>query len=98
MEKKIFAIGALTMLMAAGCSSAPVRPGPGFGDANAQNLAIQVVNPKPDLTGKEIPDYAGRRDALAIERYETGKIHKPVALRTTSGVISGVTGATEQSP
>lgn len=89
MEKKIFAIMALTLFVAAGCSSEPPQPGRGFGDSNAQNLSIQVLDPKPDLAGKEVPDLNGRRDALAMERYQTGKTITPVAMRTTSGVISG---------
>jgi len=97
MEKKTFAIAALTLFVAAGCSDVRPEPGPGFGDATAHNMALEIVDPKPDLTGKEIPDLSGRRDALAIDRYETGKTLKPLALRTTTGVISGG-GAMETQP
>lgn len=96
MEKKTFAIAALTLFVAAGCSSDPLQSGPGFGNSIAQNRALEVIDPKPDLTGKEIPDLSGRRDALAIERYETGKTIKPEALRTTTSGGAGGAGMSTQ--
>lgn len=88
MDKRIFTIGVLTLFITAGCSSSPYAvpqpPGPGFGDSQAQNLNLQILDPKPDLAGKEVPALDGRRDALAMDRYQTGKTIKPIALKTST--------------
>jgi hypothetical protein len=59
--------------------------GPGYGNAAAQNAAVQGVDPQPAYADAGAPDLNGRRAALAIERYESGKTIRPIRLGTTSG-------------
>lgn len=46
-----------------------------FGNSVAANIAAQVVNPNPGLTGPNDAD--GQRVGNAIERYRTNKVIKP---------------------
>ena len=55
-----------------------------YGDAMSHNLSVQVIDPAPDLEGKEIPDMAGTRASGAIDRYDTGTVIEPESIDTTS--------------
>ncbi len=63
-----------------------VSTGPGYGNATRHNWAVQVVNPEGEKVGIP-PVMDGHRAASAIDRYEKGKVFKPEAIETTSGVI-----------
>ncbi len=54
-----------------------------FGNAYNHNLSVQVIDPAPNLEGKEIPDLEGVRAAGAIERYNTGAEIEPESIETT---------------
>ena len=54
-----------------------------YGDATSHNLSVQVINPAPDLEGKEIPDMAGTRASGAVNRYDTGTVIEPESIETT---------------
>jgi hypothetical protein len=56
-----------------------------YGDATTHNMSVQVVDPAPDLEGKEIPDMAGTRASGAVNRYDTGTVIEPESIETTSG-------------
>jgi hypothetical protein len=44
-----------------------------------------VIDPAPNLEGKENPDMAGTRASQAIKRYDTGTVIQPEQIDTTSG-------------
>jgi hypothetical protein len=57
-----------------------------YGNAVTHNMSVQVIDPAPNLEGKEIPDMAGTRVDGAMERYNTGTVIEPESIETTSGV------------
>ncbi len=71
-----------------GLTTSRVSTGPGFGNTTQHNWAVQVVNPEGEKVGVP-PVMDGHRAASAIDRYEKGKVHKPEAIETTTGVVSG---------
>jgi hypothetical protein len=46
-------------------------------------MSVQVIDPAPNLEGKEIPDMAGTRANGAMERYNTGTVIEPESIETT---------------
>ena len=54
-----------------------------FGNATVHNMSMQIINPAPDLEGREVPDMEGTRAAGAIGRYDTGTVVGPEVLTTT---------------
>ncbi len=74
-----------------GLTTSLVSTGPGFGNVMLHDWALQVVNPEGEKAGIP-PVMDGHRAASAIDRYEKGKVFKPVAIETTSGVIGGSSG------
>lgn len=54
-----------------------------FGNAVTHNMSVQVIDPAPNLEGKEIPNMEGTRAAGAIERYDTGTVIEPETIETT---------------
>jgi hypothetical protein len=75
-------------LLAIGCADVPEPSGPGFGNAVTHNAEVQIIDPEPALAGRETPDLDGRRGALAIQRYKTGKTIEPERQRM-SGAAGG---------
>ncbi len=69
-----------------GLMTSLVSTGPGFGNTLQHNAAVQVVNPEGEKVGVP-PVMDGHRAASAIDRYEKGKVFKPIAVETTSGVV-----------
>jgi hypothetical protein len=57
-----------------------------YGNAVTHNMSVQVIDPAPNLEGKEIPDMEGTRAAGAMERYDTGTVIAPETIETTSAV------------
>jgi hypothetical protein len=55
-----------------------------YGDAVHHNLSVHVIDPAPNLKGKETPDMNGNRAAGALERYKTGTELEPESIDTTS--------------
>jgi len=55
-----------------------------YGDAVHHNLSVHVIDPAPNLEGKEIPDMNGNRAAGALQRYKTGTELEPESIDTTS--------------
>jgi hypothetical protein len=56
-----------------------------YGDATTHNISVQVIDPAPNLEGKEIPDMAGTRASGAVNRYDTGTEIEPESIETTAG-------------
>jgi hypothetical protein len=54
-----------------------------YGNAINHNMSVQVIDPAPNLEGKEIPDMAGTRAAGALQRYNTGTEIRPETLETS---------------
>ena len=78
---KLLPLGLL--LVVAACNhTQPLSPY--FGNAVHHNLSMQIINPAPDLEGREVPDMEGTRAAGAIERYDTGTGFAPVIIETTN--------------
>ena len=55
-----------------------------YGDAVHHNLSVHVIDPAPNLEGKEIPDMNGNRASGALQRYKTGTELEPESIDTTS--------------
>ena len=55
-----------------------------YGNAVTHNMSVQVIDPAPNLEGKEIPDLDGVRANGAMERYNTGTVIEPETIETTS--------------
>ena len=71
--KRIILLAVLTL---AACED-PHRPlALDFGNAVNANIAAQVINPNPRIGAA---DTDGQRVGDAMERYRTGKVHRPLA-------------------
>lgn len=57
--------------------------GPDFGNSVQHNAAVQIIDPAPDLEGRETPDMGGVRAEGAINRYNTGTVIQPEQIKTT---------------
>ena len=60
--------------------------GPGFGDATAQNFALQVIDPEPPVMA-DPAEMHGVRAALMFDRYKKDQSEAPEEIDTQS--ISG---------
>ena len=60
--------------------------GPGYGDATAQNFALQVIDPEPPVM-EEPAEMHGVRAALMFDRYKKDQAEEPEEVDTQS--ISG---------
>ncbi len=77
---KLLPLGLL--LVVAACNH--TQPlGRDFGNATNHNFSMQIINPAPDLEGREVPDMEGIRAAGAIERYDSGTVISPESIETT---------------
>jgi len=74
-------LGAGLGLSLGACSDRLIEAPP-LGNAVQQNMSAQIVNPKPVATDVA-PEMNGERDALALTRYEKGKVIKPREIRTS---------------
>ena len=54
-----------------------------YGNAVTHNISVQVIDPAPNLEGKEVPNMDGIRATGAIERYDTGTVIEPETIETT---------------
>ena len=68
-------------LMLAACTGQD-HLGPNFGDAVIHNRVAHIIDPNPVYPGPVLLD--GARGALALERYQTGKVIEPLDLRTST--------------
>jgi hypothetical protein len=84
-----------------GCANAPYDPH-GYldrrdsielsaGDANASNIAIQMVDPWPVYAGNKNLAYNGQRMQAAVERYRNNQVPAPQGI-SPSGVYQGGQG------
>ena len=64
-------------------------PIPGYGNAVKQNSAVMIIDPQPASADNVDIDFDGRADAIAIERYRTGKVIPPEELRTSDVLGEG---------
>ena len=56
-----------------------------YGNSVNHNMSVHVIDPAPNLEGKEIPDMEGTRASGAMERYNAGTVIAPETIDTTSG-------------
>jgi hypothetical protein len=84
-------IAAATMLAACAPSvyQDSTSPIPGYGNAVKQNSAVMIIDPQPASAANVDIDFDGRRGAIAIERYRTGKVIPPEELRTSDVLDEG---------
>jgi len=71
-----------------GCFAHKEALHPGYGNSLQQVKAMQVANPAPSYDGPAVS--SGTRAAIAMERYNTDKVEKPVIQRTTT--VGGSSG------
>ena len=71
-----------------GLGACDTRPhysvGPGFGDATLHNMAVQIINPDPNVEEEPAP-VEGVRSQQAIDKYNAGKVEKATAPGTGGG-------------
>ena len=54
-----------------------------MGNAITHNFSVQIIDPAPNLEGKEVPNMEGTRAAGAVDRYDTGTEITPETIDTT---------------
>ena len=85
-SKTVFLLSFLALALG-GCANAPYDPH-GYldrrdsielsaGDANASNIAIQMVDPWPRYAGNKNLAYNGQRMQAAVERYRNNQVTPP---------------------
>ena len=62
------------------------------GDANAHNIAVQMVDPWPRASSNRNIAFNGQKMQTAVERYRTNQVTPPVSA-TTSSASYGAQGA-----
>lgn len=78
-------LGAVVLPLALAACQDPGTLSPHFGNAVRHNMAAHIINPAPAYAPGTLPDHMGRRQALAVERYATGR-EKEVEVLGTSDV------------
>ena len=81
---KILASALLTAVavMSAGCeNSEPLRKG--FGDSVRHNMAVHIINPRPNYDVDSLSDLTGPRAAGVMERYHSDKVEELRIERTS---------------
>lgn len=78
-DRKTLGCSVLALALLSGCTPNDI----GLGDAVRANHAAQIVEPDPQYA--EAMTANGDQTAGAQERYRTGKIKKPVGVKTTTG-------------
>lgn len=90
--RTFYAIAAAVALLGlTGCGERPGQPGPGFGEAVRNNMAVQII-PPTSAESLGPTDMNGARDEDAFTRYETNKVIQPQSPTATK---SGGGGATK---
>jgi len=75
-----------------GCVQSQLHVGSDFGIAVRQDVAAQIANPRATYPSAVTAD--GPHAALALDRYQTGKVIQPVsAAASTIGAASASPGA-----
>jgi hypothetical protein len=78
--KSIALLSAL-LIAAAGCTSKETL-NKNFGNATAQNNALQIIDPVPADPNLPAPDMNGMRAAAALDRYAKGQVIAPAKTDT----------------
>ncbi len=81
---KILACALLTAVavMSAGCeNSEPLRKG--FGDSVRHNMAVHIINPRPNYDVDSLSGLTGPRAAGVMERYHSDKVEELRIERTS---------------
>jgi type IV pilus biogenesis protein CpaD/CtpE len=69
-------------LALAGCADTQAPLGPNFGNAVHHNMAVHIINPRPDYATRGAPALEGERAGLAYDRYQANEVIRPERLRT----------------
>jgi hypothetical protein len=62
------------------------------GDANASNIAVQMVDPWPVYAGNKNIAFNGQRAQAAIERYRNNQVIQPQGISPSSTYLPSQTG------
>lgn len=71
-----------------GCETSSSLLGQGHGNAVRQNLAVQIINPDPQVD-PAMADMSAERVELAHKRYREGKVIEPKTLKLRKSGSSG---------
>lgn len=82
MKRSTTLLPVILLAVGSGCENASPL-GKDFGNAVRHNMAVQIINPSPDYTGRGPPGLSGMRAARALERYEKGEVIKPKVVPTS---------------
>lgn len=98
MRRSIFVLLSFAALAVGGCAREQVYDPHGYldrrdsielsaGDANASNIAMQMVDPWPRYAGNKNIAYNGQRMQAAVERYRNNQVIPPrgISASTTYG-------------
>ncbi len=61
----------------AACADPHMPLGPDFGNSVTTNIAAQVINPQPNMSG-QYPTTDGKRSRDAVERYRNERVYPPI--------------------
>jgi hypothetical protein len=107
MFRSTFVLLSFAAVAVAGCAREQVYDPHGYldrrdsielsaGDANASNIAMQMVDPWPRYAGNKNIAYNGQRMQAAVERYRNNEVTPPrgISASTTYGAQSGAGNGT----
>jgi hypothetical protein len=95
MSRPAFILLLLAVLAVGGCAREQVYDPHGYldrrdsielsaGDANASNIAMQMVDPWPRYAGNKNIAYNGQRMQAAVERYRNNQVTPPQGISASS--------------
>jgi hypothetical protein len=107
MFRSTFVLLSFAAIAVAGCAQEKIYDPHGYldrrdsielsaGDANASNIAMQMVDPWPRYAGNKNIAYNGQRMQAAVERYRNNQVTPPkgISASTTYGALSGGSSGT----
>jgi hypothetical protein len=106
MFRSTFGLLSLVAVTAGGCAADQIYDPHGYldrrdsielsaGDANASNIAVQMVDPWPHYAGNKNIAYNGQRMQAAVQRYRNNQVIPPqgISASTTYGAPSNPNAA-----
>lgn len=76
MKALTFALLSAAAVAIAGCSGNQEPLGQGFGDSVRHNMAVHIINPRPNHDVNSLSGLTGPRAAGAIHRYQIDKVEE----------------------
>ena len=88
MKALAFAILTAASVTIAGCNGNQAPLGQDFGDSVRHNMAVHIINPRPNYDVDSLSDLSGPRAEGVIHRYQTDKV-EDLKIEGTSNKGSG---------